>query len=416
MKNMKRFAALGLAVVMAASLAACGGKKEETTTTQAAGGEAAGGEASGDASGVTGDNVKLSLFAGSIPENTPTGGALKVMADYINENSNGTLTATAFYDTALGDATSMVQGLQQGTVDIGVSGTAYFSGLVPEVEVFQLPFLFSNLEEARAAVDGPAKDAIFEKMSESGIIGLAFWENGFRELSNNVKPIKTPDDMKGIKMRTLPAEVQVETWKAMGALPATIDASELYTALQQGTVSAQDNPLHEIVSRKFYEVQPYVTLTDAVYTPFLMAMSEATWNKLSDSQKEVIMKAAEVGREEQLKLTDEAQAEALQTLLDNGVTVEENPDKEAFKEKAMPTWSLFTDQYGTELVDMIQNSAPAAEEAEDTEAAADDAAVEETEAAEAAEAAEDTEAAEEGETEAAEDAGAEAAEGETVAE
>ena len=116
-----------------------------------------------------------------------------------------------------------------------------------------------------------------------------------------------------------------------------------------------------------------------------MGMSEATWNKLSDSQKEVIMKAAEVGREEQLKLTDEAQAEALQTLLDNGVTVEENPDKEAFKEKAMPTWSLFTDQYGTELVDMIQNSAPAAEEAEDTEAAADDAAVEDTEAAEAAE-------------------------------
>ena len=396
MKKLKKFAALGLTAAMVASLAACGGKTSDA----------------GSDSGSGVENIKLSLFAGSIPENTPTGGALKVMADYINENSNGTLTATAFYDTALGDATSMVQGLQQGTVDIGVSGTAYFSGLVPEVEVFQLPFLFSNLEEARAAVDGPAKDAIFEKMSASGIIGLAFWENGFRELSNNVKPIKTPDDMKGIKMRTLPAEVQVETWKAMGALPATIDASELYTALQQGTVSAQDNPLHEIVSRKFYEVQPYVTLTDAVYTPFLMAMSEATWNKLSDSQKEVIMKAAEVAREEQLKLTDEAQAEALQTLLDNGVTVEENPDKEAFKEKAMPTWSLFTDQYGTELVDMIQNSAPAAEEAEDTEAA-DDAAIEETEAAEAAE---DTEAAEEGETEAAEGAGAEAAEGETVAE
>ena len=396
MKKLKKFAALGLTAAMVASLAACGGKTSDA----------------GSDSGSGVENIKLSLFAGSIPENTPTGGALKVMADYINENSNGTLTATAFYDTALGDATSMVQGLQQGTVDIGVSGTAYFSGLVPEVEVFQLPFLFSNLEEARAACEGPAKDAIFEKLAENGIIGLSFWENGFRELSNNIRPVKTPDDMKGMKMRTLSAEVQVETWKAMGALPAAIDASELFTALQQGTVSAQDNPLHEIVSRKFYEVQPYVTLTDAVYTPFLMAMSEATWNKLSDSQKEVIMKAAEVGREEQLKLTDEAQAEALQTLLDNGVTVEENPDKEAFKEKAMPTWSLFTDQYGTELVDMIQNSAPAAEEAEDTEAA-DDAAIEETEAAEAAE---DTEAAEEGETEAAEGAGAEAAEGETVAE
>ena len=391
MKKLKKFAALGLTAAMVASLAACGGKTSDA----------------GSDSGSGVENIKLSLFAGSIPENTPTGGALKVMADYINENSNGTLTATAFYDTALGDATSMVQGLQQGTVDIGVSGTAYFSGLVPEVEVFQLPFLFSNLEEARAAVDGPAKDAIFEKMSASGIIGLAFWENGFRELSNNVKPIKTPDDMKGIKMRTLPAEVQVETWKAMGALPATIDASELYTALQQGTVSAQDNPLHEIVSRKFYEVQPYVTLTDAVYTPFLMAMSEATWNKLSDSQKEVIMKAAEVAREEQLKLTDEAQAEALQTLLDNGVTVEENPDKEAFKEKAMPTWSLFTDQCGTEILDLIQSNLGASADTADTEEAADtesaaaeeDAAVADTEeaaedaGAEAAEEAEDTEAA-----------------------
>lgn len=385
MKKLKKFAALGLTAAMVASLAACGGK------TSDAGSDSGSGE----------ENIKLSLFAGSIPENTPTGGALKVMADYINENSNGTLTATAFYDTALGDATSMVQGLQQGTVDIGVSGTAYFSGLVPEVEVFQLPFLFSNLEEARAACEGPAKDAIFEKLAENGIIGLSFWENGFRELSNNIRPVKTPDDMKGMKMRTLSAEVQVETWKGMGALPAAIDASELFTALQQGTVSAQDNPLHEIVSRKFYEVQPYVTLTDAVYTPFLMGMSEATWNKLSDSQKEVIMKAAEVGREEQLKLTDEAQAEALQTLLDNGVTVEENPDKEAFKEKAMPTWSLFTDQCGTEILDLVQSNLGAGADTADTEEAADteSAAVEDTEetaedaGAEAAEEAEDTEAA-----------------------
>lgn len=354
MKNMKKFMALGLTFAMAASLAACGGKKAEAPATEAAKTE---GEAApaGDASGVTGDNVKLSLFAGSIPENTPTGGALKAMADYLNENSNGTIKATAFYDTALGDATSMVQGLQQGTVDIGVSGTAYFSGLVPEVEVFQLPFLFSDLESARKATEGPAKDAIFEKLSGKGLVGLAFWENGFRELTNNVKPVKVPDDLKGIKMRTLPAEIQVETWKAMGALPATIDASELYTALQQGTVSAQDNPLHEIVARKFYEVQPYVTMTDAVYTPFLMAMSQMSWDKLSDSQKELVIEAAKVGKEEQLRLTDEAQANAKQTLLDNGCTIEEEPDKEAFKEKAMPTWKLFTDEYGTELVDMIQN-------------------------------------------------------------
>lgn len=390
MKKIKQLMAAGLLLLAAASMAACGSSKTEQTEAQA--------NNTGSDSGVTGDTIKMSLFLASVPENTPSGGALKKMAEYINENSNGTLKATAFYDTALGDATSMVQGLQMGTIDIGVCGTAYFSGLVPEVDVFQLPFLFSNLDQARAAIQGPAKDAIFEKLSSRGIVGLSFWDYGFRELTNNVRPIKTPDDMKGIKMRTLPSEVQVETWKAMGALPATIDAAELYTALQQGTVSAQDNPLHEIVARKFYEVQPYITMTDAVYTPLLMAMSDTTWNRLSDSQKQVIMDATEVAREEQFRLTDEAQIEARQVLVDAGCQFEENPDKEAFREKAMPTWSIFTDTYGTELVDMIQAGLTATESTAEPEDAAEAQSAAETESAAEAQSAAEAESTAEAES------------------
>ena len=412
-KNIKKMAALGLSFAMAASLAACGGSSSTTETT-AAGGDAAaeGSEAAGAAESeipateleVSGDNVSLSLFAGSIPENMPTGGALQFMADYLNANSNGTIEATAFFDTALGDATSMVQGLQQGTVDIGVSGTSYFTGLVPEITVFELPFLFSSVDEARVAIEGPAKDAIFEKLSGVGLVGLSIWENGFRELTNNVRPVTTPDDMQGIKMRVLPNEIQVATWEAMGALPATIDAGELYTALQQGTVDAQDNPLHEIVARRFYEVQPYITMTDAVYTPFLMAMSQMSWDKLSESQQALVMEAAALAKEEELRLTDEAQANALQEVLDYGCEVVEDPDKEAFREKALPTWSLFTDEYGTELLDMVQASideanAGAADTEEATEAAAEDAEAADEEATEAA--AEDAEAVEEEATEAA---------------
>ena len=412
-KNIKKVAALGLSFAMAASLAACGGSSSTTETT-AAGGDAAaeGSEAAGAAESeipateleVSGDNVSLSLFAGSIPENMPTGGALQFMADYLNANSNGTIEATAFFDTALGDATSMVQGLQQGTVDIGVSGTSYFTGLVPEITVFELPFLFSSVDEARVAIEGPAKDAIFEKLSGVGLVGLSIWENGFRELTNNVRPVTTPDDMQGIKMRVLPNEIQVATWEAMGALPATIDAGELYTALQQGTVDAQDNPLHEIVARRFYEVQPYITMTDAVYTPFLMAMSQMSWDKLSESQQALVMEAAALAKEEELRLTDEAQANALQEVLDYGCEVVEDPDKEAFREKALPTWSLFTDEYGTELLDMVQASideanAGAADTEEATEAAAEDAEAADEEATEAA--AEDAEAVEEEATEAA---------------
>lgn len=325
-------------------IAGCGGKESSAT------GKGSGTQAASDST------IELSVFAGSVAENTPTGVGLKAMVEYINENGGGTLKATDYYDTALGDATSMVQGLQQGTIDIGVSGTAYFSGLVPEVEVFQLPFLFDDLESARAAVDGEAADKIFEKFAEKGIVGLAFWENGFRELSNNVRPVTTPADLNGIKMRTLPATVQVETWKALGALPTTIDASELYTALQQGTVSAEENPLHEIVSRKFYEVQQYITLTDHVYTPFMMGISQKTWDKLSDDQKQIVIDAANVGKEAQRKANEEKTIEAKQVLLDNGCEIVENPDKEAFREIAVMAWKVFTDENGTELLDMIQKN------------------------------------------------------------
>ena len=353
----KKVLAFGMAMAMLLTMTACdiraGGSGGKTALNDTVEVPEAGPVAAGE---ITGEKMSISLFAGSLPENMPVGGALKVMAEYINTYSDGTIEALAFFDTALGDATSMVQGLQQGTIDIGVAGTAYFSGLVPEIEVFQLPFLFEDLEAARTAAAGPAAEQINHMFEDKGIVGLSVWENGFRELTNNVRPVSTPDDMKGIKMRTLPAEVQVATWSAMGALPTSIDASELYTALQQGTVSAQDNPLHEIVSRKFYEVQPYVTMTDAVYMPLYMGMSKKTWDRMSESQRALIQEAADVAREKQLELTDEAQAEAMQTLIDYGCEVVEDPDKAAFREKALPTWTLFSDQYGTELVELLQET------------------------------------------------------------
>ena len=296
---------------------------------------------------VEGDNMEIALFAASLPENTPTGAGIKAMAEYINANSNGTITALDYYDTALGDASSLTESLKMDTVDIGVAGTAYFSSLVPEIEVFQLPFLFSDLESARAACSGPVAEKINGMFESNGIIGLSFWENGFRELSNNKREVKTPADMDGIKMRTLGSKIQIETWSAFGAMTTQIDASEIYTSLQQGTIDAQDNPLHEIVSRKLYEVQPYVSLTDATYTPLYMAMSKIRWDMMSESQQALIVEAAAVGRAAMLEATDAAQAEAKQVLIDNGVTVTEDVDKEAFQAIAVPLWDIFTSQSDT---------------------------------------------------------------------
>ena len=305
---------------------------------------------------VEGPTMEIALFAASLPENTPSGAGIKAMTEYINANSNGTIKALDYYDTALGDASSLVEALKMDTVDIGVAGTAYFSSLVPEIEVFQLPFLFSDLESARAACSGPVAEKVNAMFEPNGVIGLSFWENGFRELSNNKREVKTPEDMKGIKMRTLGSKIQIETWSAFGAMTTQIDASEIYTSLQQGTIDAQDNPLHEIVSRKLYEVQPYVSLTDATYTPLYMAMSKIRWDMMSESQQALIKEAAAVGREAMLKATDEAQAAAKQTLLDNSVTVTEDVDKEAFQAIAVPLWEIFTSQSETaaQLLEEVQ--------------------------------------------------------------
>ncbi len=300
--------------------------------------------------------IKISVFAGSLPKNTPTGTGMVHFVGKINEYAKGSVIAEDYYDTQLGDATSMVQSLQQGTVDIGVSGTAYYSGLVPEVQIFELPFLFDSIAKARAAVDGPVSGILFKKLYDKGIVGLCFWENGFRQLSNDIRPVKTPDDLKGIKIRTLPAPIQIAAWKALGALPTAIDVAELYTALQQGTVRAQENPLAEIVFRKFYEVQKYISLTGHVYTPFLLSMSKITHDKLTEEQRALILKAAKEAQKVQRDAAAQKELEATKVLLDNGVKIEENPDKAAFKAITSSVYTMFTDKYGTDLLKMVQEA------------------------------------------------------------
>lgn len=321
----------------------------------ACGGNGGGDGTDGEGAANSEPTIEISVFAGSLPEASPTGEGVKAMVDAINEADAG-IEATAFFDTSLGDASTMIQGLQQGTIDVGVAGNAYYSGLIPQVQVFELPFLFESVADARSVTaPGEVRDAVFANFEGSGIVPISLWEGGMRQLSNNVRPVVTPADLEGIKIRTLPAPIQQAAWSAMGALPQAIDAAELYTALQQGTVSAQENPLYEIVFRSFYEVQDYITLTSHVYTPFTMGMSEMTWNRLSEEQRQVVLDSAEVGRDAQLAANDAAEADAEQVLLDNGVEIEENPDREAFVELATTVWPQFTDEYGTELLDLIQS-------------------------------------------------------------
>lgn len=300
------------------------------------------------------NTLSISVVAGSMSENTPAGIGVKTLAEKLTEYSNGTINATPYFDTQLGDAKSMVQGLQNGTIDIGVAGNSYYSSIVPDVQVLELPYMFNNYEQARNVVDGEIGKELLNKFTEKGIVGLKFWEIGFRQFSNKKREIKSVDDIKGLKIRTLTSPIQVKVWEMYGALPTAIDSSELYTSLQQGVIDGQENPISEIVSKRLYEVQQHVSLTSHVYTPMILGMSKLTYDKLTDEQKEILEKAVIDATKASRDAVLQQEEEGLKTLQENGVKIVENPNLSKFIEIGKASYPVFTEKYGDEVVNKIE--------------------------------------------------------------
>lgn len=299
------------------------------------------------------DVLPISVVAGSMSESTPAGIGVKVLAEKLNEYSNGTIKATPYFDTQLGDAKSLVQGLQNGTIDIGVAGNSYFSSIVPEVQALELPYMFDSYDQARKVVDGEVGQELLNKFEAKGVKGLKFWEIGFRQFTNKKRDVNSVEDIKGLKIRTLTAPVQVQVWAKYGALPTAIDSSELYTSLQQGVIDGQENPISEIVSKRLYEVQEHLSMTSHVYTPMILGMSKMTYDKLNDEQKAALDKAVNDATIASRNAVLEQEKNGLEVLKKNNVHIVENPDLGEFKRIGKEAYPIFTDKYGDEFVKKI---------------------------------------------------------------
>ena len=293
-------------------------------------------------------DMTLTAVVAGLPESSPSGKALKVFAQKVEEYSKGSLKVDTFFDADLGTLVACVEGMAQGTIDVVSTGTSYFSGYVPEIQVFELPFMFNSNEEARKTLDGAPGDEVRKLFTDKGIILLCYWESGLRHVTNSRNPIVKPSDMNGLKIRTVVSVTQQETWKAFGALPMAIDMTETFTALQQGTVDAQENTLAQIVTTKMYEVQKYLSLTGHAYTPMPFGISRQTWEQLNDEQKAAVQKASEEARDYQRSLDDISDRENVQFFKDKGIIVEENPDKAAFAALSGPVYDIFIKQVCTD--------------------------------------------------------------------
>jgi tripartite ATP-independent transporter DctP family solute receptor len=262
---------------------------------------------------------RLIRFGYGLNEQSNQGRAVKVFADEVDKLSGGKMKVRAVGGAALGPDVQQQQALIGGAQEMMVGSTATLVGITKEMALWDTPFLFNTAEEADAVLDGPVGKKVMDKLPEKGLVGLAYWENGFRNTTHNKRPIQKAEDFDGIKLRVMQNPVYLDAFKTLGANAVPMAFSELFSALETKAVDGQENPYNTILSSKFYEVQKYVTATNHVYSPWIVLVSKKYWDSLSKDEQQVLQKAALKSRDFERKDTREEAARALGELQAKGM-------------------------------------------------------------------------------------------------
>ncbi|MDW7746267.1 TRAP transporter substrate-binding protein [Halomonas sp.] len=270
--------------------------------------------------------------------------------------SDGEFEVVEHTSGALGGERAMIEGLQIGTVDVVITSTGPLGNFVPETYVLDLPFLFEDYDQARCVLDSEIGQELLDKMGNHDLVGLAWSENGFRHMTNSKRAVKTPADAEGLKVRTMENKVHMEAFEQMGVHPTPMAFPEVFTALQQGTVDGQENPITVIVATKFWEVQDHLSLTGHVYSPAAVLGSPILLDGLSEEQRGWFEQAAQASAEATREEVSRLEREGVELLRENGMTVETDIDKAPFQEAVKPAYQIYTDQYGSEMLDRIRAS------------------------------------------------------------
>jgi len=291
----------------------------------------------------------------SISQNSHYGAAVDAFAKEVEKRTNGKYKVQNFYSGALGAERESIEAVQLGTLDLTMTSTGPVPNFVPETAILDIPFLFRDYPHARATLDGPIGQDMLGKFPAKNIQALAWGENGFRHMTNNKRPVNAPDDLKGLKMRTMENPVHMQAYKAFGIIPTPMAFTEVFTALQQGTVDGQENPLSVISAAKFDQVQKYMTLTGHVYSPALILMNKTKWDKLLPADKQAFSEAAKEAVKANRARIDDDERKAVADLRSKGMTVVDVVDKAKFQTTLGPTFTEFGKKFGQDNIDKIRN-------------------------------------------------------------
>ena len=285
------------------------------------------------------------------PQESHMGYGAQKFADLVGQKSGKKMKVRLFPNGTLGGDIQTVSALQGGTIELTTLPPGLLVGLSKEFGAFDLPFLFNDFNEADAVLDGPIGKKLMGKLPQ-GLVGLAYWDHGFRNVSNSRRPIAKPEDFTGLKLRSLQSPLMIDTFNTLGANAVAMPFTELYTALETKTVDGQDNPIVAFETNKFYEVQKYLSTTRHVYNPLIVLVSKKTWDQLSADERKILMDAANETRIDQRKVSREMEAKALAIVKERGVTVTEVSEQERarMRDKVKPVTDKYTKEIGEDVV------------------------------------------------------------------
>ena len=322
---MKKLLVLLLALAMVFAFAACGGGSNEPAPADE-------------------PEETFTLTIGTtVQDDSATGKALlEVFKPYIEENSGGRIEVIVQNNSVLGSDREIYEALQLNTVQASQGPLSTLANFAPDFAVCDLPFLFTSKEEAYANLDGEFGAALAETLPQYGMRIIAYGENAFRNISNNQHPVKVADDLKGLDIRVMESPVNIATYKAMGTNPTPMAFSELYGALQNGTVDGQDNGVVLTYTNKLYEVQPYYTFTRHLYAANAVVVSEAFWQSLPEDLQQVVTEASFEAMKFQRDTNTQMENDLVSTMEAEGVTFDTLPDEEVAKlvEATKDVWDI----------------------------------------------------------------------------
>ena len=276
------------------------------------------------------------------PDVDPVQKAALRMAELVKERTKGAVEIQVFANGVLGSDPTMISGVRGGTLDMCWTGNPFFTGMAPKLNVLDLPFLFNDRDHVARVLDG------------------SIWEVGWRNITNNRRPVRTPNDVRGLKIRTTPNPAHIKAFQLLGASPTPMAFTELYTAMEMGSVDGEENPVTLILNAKFNEVQKHLSLTQHAFTTAPLVMNKARFDGLAADAQSVLLAAAKEMAVYQRKLNAETEASSIAELKKSGMQVIEQLDREPFRKIVYEDVKKdFVDKYGSELVDQIAAAATA---------------------------------------------------------